>query len=130
MKKILVIAADPMVNFGIVRLLRSRQLDVTAVMNGAIGLALIEIIQPDLVFCETNLPVMNGFRILKHTRQDTKIAHIPFVLIANNTEQATQQRSLKLGADRLLIKPILAATLLTTVAYYLEPTSADSTLSA
>lgn len=120
MKKILVIEDEPAMRSGMVRLLMLKGFNVYEAADGEIGLLLSETIQPDLILCDINIPVFNGFVILRHVRRHLTTASIPFVILTSQIDQEVHQRSLELGASEFLSKPVSPENLLTVVKYQLE----------
>jgi DNA-binding response OmpR family regulator len=119
-KRILVIEDEPAIRSGMVRLLMLKGFNVYEAADGEIGLLLSEAIQPDLILCDINLPVFNGFVILRQVRRNSTTASIPFIILTSHTDQEVHQRSLELGASEFLSKPISPDELLTVVKHQLE----------
>jgi len=60
---------------------------------------------PDLVLCDIQMPVMNGFELVKKVKTDKRTRHIPIILItAADTPQA-QIDGLETGAIDYITKP-------------------------
>jgi len=63
--------------------------------------------QPDLALLDVNMPVKDGFVVLKEMRSDPKIAHIPAIMItAARIGVKDVQEGLRLGADDYITKPV------------------------
>jgi two-component system chemotaxis response regulator CheY len=59
----------------------------------------------DLVISDWNMPVMNGFELLREIRANEALKHTPFIMV---TAEATQDRicmALRLKVDELILKP-------------------------
>lgn len=123
MKRILVIEDEPAARLGIVRSLVSQGFHVFEAADGKVGLLLSETLQPDLILCDINLPVVDGFVILRQVRGNSTTAFIPFVVLTSQTDEEIHQRSLELGASHFLSKPISFDTLLTVVSHQLRVTT-------
>ena len=123
MKSILVIEDEPAIRLGIVRLLVSKGFHVFEATDGKVGLLLSETLQPDLILCDINLPVFDGFVILRQVRRNSTTASIPFVVLTGQTDEEVHQRSLELGASHFLRKPISFDKLLTVVNHQLKVTT-------
>lgn len=60
---------------------------------------------PDLVLCDIQMPIMNGFELVKKVKTDKRTRHIPIILItAADTPQA-QLDGLETGAIDYITKP-------------------------
>lgn len=67
---------------------------------------------PDLVFCDIDLGASrNGLELLRALRADSATANIPVVMLTGMADTLNRERSLRLGADRYLVKPVAAETL-------------------
>lgn len=120
MRRILVIEDESAIRLGIARLLASKGFHVFEAPDGRIGLLLSETLQPDLILCDINLPVLDGFEILRQVRRNLTTASIPFIVLTSQTNEETHQRSLELGASHFLSKPINFNELLTVVNHQIE----------
>lgn len=120
MKKILVIEDDPVIRLGIVRSLLLQGFHVFEAADGEVGLLLSKTLQPDLILCDINLPVFDGFVVLRQVRRNSTTASIPFVVLTSQTDEEIHQRSLELGASDFLSKPITFDQLLTVVKHQLK----------
>ena len=58
---------------------------------------------PDLVVCDINMPVLDGFGVLRAIREDPQLASMPFVFL---TSEAEVRAGMLSGADDYLIKPV------------------------
>jgi EAL domain-containing protein (putative c-di-GMP-specific phosphodiesterase class I)/DNA-binding response OmpR family regulator len=67
---------------------------------------------PDLAVVDISLSADgSGFDFLKHLRGASMTERIPVVMLTGSSDTLDRQRSLKMGADRYLIKPVGAETL-------------------
>lgn len=84
--------------------------------DGAQALEQLRAARPDLILCDVNMPVRNGYELLRDIRkQHAGLADVPFVFLtalAGPREIADGKRS---GADDYLVKPIDYDLLLATV---------------
>jgi DNA-binding response OmpR family regulator len=120
MRRILVIEDEPAIRLGIARSLSSKGFHVFEAADGKVRLLLSETLQPDLILCDINLPVIDGFAILRQVRGNSITASIPFVVLTSQTDEEIHQRSLELGASHFLSKPISFNELLTVVTHQLK----------
>lgn len=75
--------------------------------NGQIALETIEggQVNPDIIFLDLNMPLMNGRQFLQEIRTKNIIQHIPVVVLTTTTDHATQTSVLQLGAKDFVTKP-------------------------
>lgn len=89
------------------------------------ALPAIEKIQPDLVFLDIEMPVMNGFELLE------KILHLPFSIIFITAYNQYALKAFRFNAVDYLVKPIDADDLVAAVskaAKLLKPTATQLSL--
>jgi len=60
---------------------------------------------PDMLISDIMMPVMDGYTLLKHIRNNEKTSNLPVIVITSLTEQDDRIKSLQLGADDYLTKP-------------------------
>ena len=70
----------------------------------------IEKLQPDLIFLDIEMPVMNGFELLE------KILHLPFSVIFITAYNQYALKAFRFNAVDYLVKPIDAGDLIEAVA--------------
>jgi two-component system response regulator len=54
---------------------------------------------PDLILLDLNMPLMDGFEVLKQIRLDEKLKKIPLYVITTSRSQDHKAEALKLGAN-------------------------------
>ena len=75
--------------------------------NGREGLTSIQIVQPVIILCDINMPVMGGYDVLKELRTNhPKFADTPFIFLSAFADRKDIISGLELGADDYLTKPI------------------------
>ncbi|MGN7612588.1 response regulator transcription factor [Magnetococcales bacterium HHB-1] len=72
--------------------------------NGQEGLDLIVKEQPQLVFCDVMMPVMDGYAVCKAVQENPKIKS-KIILLTAKGQEADRQRGLSLGAYKYITKP-------------------------
>lgn len=65
----------------------------------------------DLVISDVNMPVMNGFELLREIRRDPTLAAIPFLLVTAEAKKEDIVGAAQAGASGYIVKPFTRATL-------------------
>ena len=73
------------------------------------------------IFCDIEMPQMNGFEFLSHCRQDAKLSQIPIYMLTTRGGQKHRQLAMTLGAKGYLTKPQSEKDLLDIVAKLAQP---------
>lgn len=73
-----------------------------------------------LVFCDIEMPRMNGFEFLKNRQRDRALADIPVVMVTSRSSEKHRLLASQLGANAYITKPYLEHMLLETLADILE----------
>jgi two-component system, chemotaxis family, sensor histidine kinase and response regulator PixL len=71
------------------------------------------------VFCDVEMPRMNGFEFLEQCRQNPNTMTLPILMLTSRSGEKHQQKAQSLGATAYLIKPYLEQELLNTLANHL-----------
>ena len=59
----------------------------------------------DVVLCDWNMPVMNGFDMVCKVRADNRFEKTRIVMVTTETEAAQMSRALEAGANAYVMKP-------------------------
>jgi chemotaxis family two-component system response regulator Rcp1 len=81
--------------------------DASAKSNGAIA---------DLIFLDLNMPQIDGFALLTAMRQHPASADVPIAVLSSSLSHDDMIRSMKLGANRYIVKPIELNEFITLIA--------------
>ncbi len=65
----------------------------------------------DLVFCDWNMPEMDGMELLRLTRRTPGLATLPFILVTAESDKDAMFNALTSGATDYIVKPFSAFTL-------------------
>lgn len=102
-----------------VKLLQARltaeYFDVLTASNGPEALSLLDDNVIDLVLLDVMMPGMDGFEVCARIKANTRIHHVPVVMVTALDQPADRVRGLEAGADDFLTKPVSDLALLTRV---------------
>ncbi|WP_417763528.1 response regulator [Shewanella sp.] len=80
--------------------------DITYATNGAEGLEAIKAGKGEIVFLDLNMPVMDGYDVLRHIQQDDLPAMV--IVVSGDIQIQAHQRVKALGALDFIQKPVSA----------------------
>jgi signal transduction histidine kinase/ActR/RegA family two-component response regulator len=93
---------------------------ITEAEDGQVGLEQMGQKRPDLVITDLAMPVMDGFALLKHLRQDEQLRSLKVIVSSASVAQTEQQMSLDAGGDDFLTKPVEVQELFKLLKKHLE----------
>lgn len=82
--------------------LNSHEYKVTTAANGKEGLTMITSSLPDVVLLDLGLPDMDGFEVIRRTREWSSM---PIIVISARTQEKEKVAALDAGADDYITKP-------------------------
>jgi len=94
--------------------------NVISACNGSEGLILAKTKNPDIIFCDIQLPIMNGYEILASLKLEKHTAKIPFIFLTSACEKKEIATGMALGANAYIIKPFSIEELTETICSYCE----------
>ncbi len=80
--------------------------------NGHAALTVATTQPPDLIITDLLMPEMDGFELIRKIRQIENLANIPIIATSASVYEQDQHKSLTIGSDGFLPKPMEAKTLL------------------
>jgi diguanylate cyclase (GGDEF)-like protein len=76
--------------------------------------------QPDLVLLDISLPRLDGYTLARYLRQDERHATLPIIFLTGHAQPSVKVETLQAGGNDFLVKPVVPALLVATVAAHLE----------
>ncbi|OHB79938.1 MAG: hypothetical protein A2W31_17165 [Planctomycetes bacterium RBG_16_64_10] len=70
------------------------------------AIPLVRQAHPDLMLLDINMPVVDGFAILRSMRDDSRLEHIPVLILTASADSDTKLQALEAGATDFLAKPV------------------------
>jgi len=102
-RKVLVVEDHPTVREVLRTLLGIEDYEVAVAPNGESGLALADILQPDVVILDVTMPGLNGFEVCRAIK--ARSAETRIVMVTARTSDEDEQAGRDAGADAYLRKP-------------------------
>lgn len=73
--------------------------------NGSEAMKILHARKIDLVISDWNMPVMNGFELLREIRASEVFKDIPFIMVTAEATEVRLSMALQLKVDELILKP-------------------------
>ncbi|MBV8516634.1 MAG: EAL domain-containing protein [Acidobacteria bacterium] len=108
---ILVLDDDQSVDAFVRAALADPQYDVRVFDRVAAAITAATADPPDLALVDIDLGVDSGWDFLRFLRANAATEHVPVVMLTGAADTMNRQRSLRMGADRYLVKPVRVETL-------------------
>jgi signal transduction histidine kinase/CheY-like chemotaxis protein len=105
-KKVLVVDDVPGNRAVVADLLGALGFDVLEADQGEAALAIVEAERPDLVLMDILMPVLDGLAATMRLRALPAHAGLPVIMLSAGASEAERQKSLRVGADAFIAKPI------------------------
>ncbi|RZJ59986.1 MAG: response regulator [Acidovorax sp.] len=118
---ILVIEDDEASRQLVIYLLEDAGHRVLAAENGALGLALALAEGPDVILCDLQMPVMNGYEVARNLRASPAWKVVPLVAVTAFSMPGDREKALEVGFDDHLSKPITPETFVQQIEAFLGP---------
>jgi len=81
------------------------EVDILTAANGQEALEMVAQHQPDLIFLDIMMPVMDGFEALKCLKEDNRWKEIPVVIVSASDDMPSVVKGIEMGAEDFLPKP-------------------------
>lgn len=103
--QILVVDDDALITHLVSESLKLQGFDVAVAENGAAALTSVRLRRPALILLDAEMPVLDGFSVLKTLKADAALNHVPVIMLTarRNARDVLVARSL--GACDYLAKP-------------------------
>jgi len=105
MEKILVIDDDKLIRDCIKEFFQLEEFIVDSAIDGLDGINKTKENLYDFIICDIDMPILNGYEVIKHIKNDDRYLNIPFVFLTGKMKSSEIIKGLKLGADDYLTKP-------------------------
>lgn len=120
MKKILVVDDNDASRELLRAILRDPDREILEASQGDQALEIIAGESPDLVLLDVEMPVMDGFAVLRALREDPQFGALPVVAVTAHAMQGSEEIALRAGFTAYITKPIRPADVRRRVAEILD----------
>ncbi|TDI89877.1 MAG: response regulator [Caldithrix sp.] len=96
--------------------------EVISAKDGQEGLTLARKKKPDLIVLDVMLPKMNGYKISRLLKFDSRYKDIPIIMLTSRETKRDEQIGLETGADEYVYKSDRTGKLLKTIRHFLDST--------
>jgi CheY-like chemotaxis protein len=116
MVKILLVEDNEMNRDMLSRRLERRGYEVIIAVDGAEGVAMTVLENPNLVLMDMSLPIMDGWEATRQLKANSKTKNIPVIALTAHAMSGDREKALEAGCDDYDTKPIELARLLEKIA--------------
>lgn len=120
MARILIIDDDSLIRIQTKKLLKDNDFEVFTAENGKTGLQIAHKVLPDLIICDVEMPILNGYDTLKALKSSQRTKSIPFIFYSSDVSYENLRQSMILGANDFLLKPVQKNEILFSIYAQLE----------
>ena len=113
--KILIVEDDDALRQTLQDILELHGHEVLAAEDGVQGLALAKQ-GPDFIFCDVNMPNLDGHGLLSEIKKLPGVCDVPFVFVTAQAERDDLRKGMALGADDYITKPYTQDDVLAAIA--------------
>ncbi|MCL2216363.1 MAG: hybrid sensor histidine kinase/response regulator [Defluviitaleaceae bacterium] len=93
--------------------------NVFALDSGESMLELLDVVLPDLILLDVNMPDMNGYEAIRQVKENERTAGIPVIFLTSINEKEMELKGLSMGAVDYITKPFSALLLLKRIEIHL-----------
>jgi DNA-binding response OmpR family regulator len=119
-KRILAVDDDVPAVSALKQILAQRGYEVQTASGGEDALALIEQGSYDLFILDVNMPGVNGIEVCRKIRENARTADTPVIFLTAKGLLGDMLEGKEAGSDLYLVKPVLAAKILSMVGMFLS----------
>jgi len=88
--------------------LTDRGLNVRVAENGLVAISSALKLEPDVILTDVEMPVMDGWTLLRMARSRKRLAHLPIVFLTSLSDEMSRLQGYRMGVDDYLPKTLPA----------------------
>lgn len=93
---------------------------ILTAINGQEALNTVRDLRPDVVLLDIQIPIMDGWEVLKEIKADPELKETAVIIVSAYTSSEDIEQSMKLGASGFIKKPVIMDLLLSSVTAELD----------
>jgi len=105
-RKILVIEDNEHNRILVRQILTPLGYDILEAEDGLTGLEMARVHMPALILVDIQMPVMNGFMVIRELRNDPELMKIKVIAVTSFAMKGDREKALRAGFDEYVTKPI------------------------
>ena len=107
------------------RLLERHGYEAQVATDGIDALEKLQEMLPEVIVLDIEMPRMDGFEVANHIRHNSRLQHIPIVMITSRTGEKHRERAFDIGVNEYMGKPFQEQMLLDTLARFTQQAKTD-----
>ena len=111
-KRILLVEDEKDMAYAVTLQLEAKGYEVIAASDGHEGLEKARVKKPDLIILDLMLPKIDGYKVCRMLKFDSKYNNIPIILFTARAQDADKKIGREVGADAYITKPFEPKALL------------------
>jgi len=111
-RKTIMLVDDNTTNLATGKTILKDSYKVYPVLSGEILFDLLDVVYPDLILLDIEMPGMDGYEVIKRLKKNAKLAEIPVVFLTVKSDEVSEFKGLSLGAIDYVTKPFSAPLLI------------------
>src|SRR5258706_4178235 len=104
-KKILIADDEKVVRAVLKRTLEGLSYHLFTASDGPEALQMAFLEKPDLIFLDVDMPVKNGWQVIRELRSHAETQMIPVIMLTGKSDPTDKAKGLNSGADDYITKP-------------------------
>lgn len=88
-------------------LLKRMGYNIIPAKDGVEALKLLNILPPDLVMLDIQMPMIDGIKVLAEIKKNEKTSAIPVIMLTSDAKSGTIEKCVALGCSGYLTKPVM-----------------------
>ncbi|MBQ0022443.1 MAG: response regulator [Prevotellaceae bacterium] len=97
------------------KMLTKYTFEVRTATNGKLALDAVAAKKPDLILLDLLMPIMDGFEVITHLRENNDTKEIPIIVLSALNSEEDITRAFRLGANDFINKPVIMEKLIASV---------------
>ena len=119
--RILIIEDDPASRELVTYLLQAAGHATTEAADGEAGVRFALEVNPDMILCDLQIPLLNGYQVLQRLREDARWRRVPVIAVTAFSMPGDRENALVAGFAAHITKPIVPETFIAQVEAFLPP---------